>query len=382
MKALWDVLALAVYAGVSAVFLWRGVSLTDHVAGQGSDPYQFVWMLAWVIHALRLHQSLFYTHLMWQPLGVPMLWVSSVLLPSLMLVPLTLLAGPVVVYNLVILAAPVLAGYCAYRLCLRASGDPAASVLGGFVFGFSGAEMAMDFATPNLSLNFLLPCLALLALRRFTGESRGAVGIVLGVLGLAAQFFISIEMFATMVVFGALAWGLAWALNPEMRPGLMRLLRDAALTGVGALVLLSPALAEMFRHFGWVHIPSFWPYYFVDDPANLVVPTQLTLFGSGLAWPLAKHFPGLLQEQDAYLGLPLIVICVAYARRARGARHGAFWPTRCSPARWRVSGRSSGCPGRSRAFICPGRLPCICRCWARLCQRGLPSSPPWPPPSF
>jgi hypothetical protein len=289
------------------------------VFGAGSDPLQFVWFLAWFPWAISQHASLFYTHLMWQPLGVPLLWVSSVPLPCLALMPATLLLGPVVVYNLMILAAPVLSAFCAYVLCRRFTGALGA-LLGGYVFGFSAYEMAADLATPNLSLTFLLPCLVLLAVRRMAREV-GRVGAVLGAGGmLVAQFFISIEVFATMVFFAALAWGLAVWMLPAARARLMVLLADGALAGLVSGVVLAPFLVEMFRHFHYVNIPALWPFYFVADPVNFMVPTRTEL----LSWR-APAFPGILQEQDAYIGLPVLIVLVAFARRRVSGFLVAVW---------------------------------------------------------
>ena len=44
------------------------------------------------------------------------------------------------------------------------------------------------------------------------------------------------------------------------------------------------------------------------------MPTKRTLLGGGWAWPLAKNFPGILQEQGTYIGLPLVLIAYAFAR--------------------------------------------------------------------
>lgn len=310
----WHLATMGLYAALSVLFIGHGASITQGVFGSGSDPFQFVWFLAWYPWAIAHHQSLLYTHLMWQPLGVPLLWVSSVPLLCLVLMPATLLAGPVAVYNVMILVAPVLSATAAYFLCLRVSRNRVAALFGGYVFGFSSYEMAMDLATPNLSYTFLLPCLVLLALRRLSGETGRRAAVGLAVLMMVLEFFISIELFATFVFFGVCAWLLAYRVFSAQRPELRLLLGDAALAGMLTLVLLSPFLVEMFRHLHYVNIPKLWPYYFVADPLNFIVPTKLTLVGGAWAWPLAKHFPGILQEQGTYIGLPLALIAYAFAR--------------------------------------------------------------------
>ncbi len=332
----WLLAALAGYALVSVLCIGHGASLTTGLFGAGSDPSQFVWFFSWFPWAIAHHHSLFFTHLMWQPLGVPLLWVSSVPLVSLLLMPLTHLLGPVVVYNLLILAAPVASALCAYALCLAVCRNGAAALLGGYVFGFSSYEMAADLATPNLSLTFLLPCLALLVWRRAAGQSGRKATVPLATLMLVAQFFISIEVFATTLFFGFLSWLLAYALLVATRPRLRAMLGDAALACVLTFLLLSPFLVEMARHLHYVNLPAIWPYYFVADLANFIIPTRLTLPGGNLAWPVSKHFPGILQEQGTYIGLPLLFILLGFARARRGEK-----PARFLLALWLLFGLAS-----------------------------------------
>ena len=355
----WHLGAAAGYALVSVLCIGHGASLTRGLLGAGSDPLQFVWFLAWFPWAIAHHHSLLFTHLMWQPLGVPLLWVSSVPLPSLLLIPATSLLGPVVVYNLLILAAPVLSALCAYALCLDVCRNPAASILGGYVYGFSAYEMAADLATPNLSLSFLLPCLALLAWRRPGGRRTTTL---LAAALLVAQFFISIEIFATTLFFGFLSWLLAYALLAASRPRLRALLGDAALAGALTGLCLSPYLLEMARHFHYINLPALWPYYFVADLANFIIPTRLTLLGGNFFWPVAKHFPGILQEQGTYIGLPLLLILLSFAR-ARQEK-----PARFLLALWLLFGLASLGPqlwvdGRFTGIALPWsvflHLPCI-----------------------
>lgn len=313
----WHVAALTGYAAVSLCFLGHGMSLQKNLFGLGGDPYQFVWVLAWFPYALAHHQSLLYTHLMWQPLGMPMLWISSVPLICLALMPLTALLGPVLLYNLLILAAPVLSALAAYFLCLRVRRDPPAALLGGFVFGFSGYEMAADYATLNLSVTFLLPCLVLLGLWRLEHPGARRVTVGLAALMLIAEFFISIEIFATLIFFGAASWGLAYVIFETHRARLQWLLGDALLTGMLTLFMLSPVLVEMFRHDGFARIPDLWPYYFVSDLSNFFIPTPLTALGGHLFPGLERFFKADLQERDAYFGLPLLIILFLYARQTR-----------------------------------------------------------------
>jgi hypothetical protein len=131
---------------------------------------------------------------------------------------------------------------------------------------------------------------------------------------MGAEFFISTEIFAISAVFGGLAWLLAFLLHPARREALRVLLVDALLAGGITGLVLSPILINMLAH-PYIGLPALWPYFFVADPANWFIPTRLTWLGGAWGQQIAKNFPGIVQEQGTYLGLPLIAILVHVAWR-------------------------------------------------------------------
>ncbi len=319
----WHVAAFGVYAAVAVIFIDHGRSLTGGVAGYGSDPFDFIWTLAWWPWAIAHHLNPLHSSLLWQPLGVYTLWVASLPLLSLLGLPFTLLSGPVLTFNVWILIAPVLSAWFAYRLCLRVSGDPAAAMLGGYVFGFSSYEMAQDVASLNLSVTFLLPALLLVILRRLDDDISRARTVVLAGVILVCQFLIGSEVFTSFFFFGGIAWLLALYYLPARRQVLRRLLVDGLVTGPFVAVVLSPCLVSMFSHFHYLNLPAAWPYYFTADLLNLVVPGRENFFFPVFG-RLAANFHGDVAEVDAYLGLPLIAVVVLYARRHGAAGDGRF----------------------------------------------------------
>jgi hypothetical protein len=316
--------ALLLYAAISVVFVGAGTSLTTRILGAGSDTQIFIWFLAWWPWAVAHHLDLLHSNAVWQPLGVPVMWVTSVPLLALLAAPVTLLAGPVLSYNLLLLLLPVASGFCAYLLCRRLTGSFPAALIGGYLFGFSSYETAANLATINLGFTLLVPCLVLLALRRLAGEISRTATVVLASLLMVCQFLVSAEIFATCTVFAFIAWLLAFRTLPKMRDRLRLLLADAAITGFVVLLVLSPCLASMARHAHYLSLPPKWPYIFTANLLNFYIPTTLTWLGGQAAAPITAHFIGDLQEQGAYLGLPLIGILYLYARRNWRRPEGRF----------------------------------------------------------
>lgn len=313
--------ALALYGALSLGLVDHGVSITRRLSGQGSDPYDSPWFLAWWPWALGHHLDPFFTTKVWYPVGVNLNWITSVPFLAVLGAPLTLLAGPVVTYNCFVILAPILAAWFAYLLCFRLTRDVAAALIGGFLFGFSSYEMAQDAGALNLSFTCCVPALLLLVLVRVEGGiGRGRV-VALGSLLLIAQFLICIEIFAMIFVFGAIAWGVALQYLPERRAALRRLFVDGLVCAPFVALPLVPFFVSMAHSYASVHHPDAWPYFFTTDLLNLVVPSQMNLFGAPFT-DISEHFTGGAQEQDGYIGLPLLIIFWLFAREQRHAAGG------------------------------------------------------------
>jgi hypothetical protein len=224
----------------------------------------------------------------------------------------TLTAGPVVSFNLLVLAAPVLSAFCAYLLCLRLTRAPAAGVAGGYLFGFATYQTAQA-ATLNLCFTCLLPCLVWVCLARVTGGigRRRCVFLLFAIL--ASEFLISTEIFAMMVVFGGIIWLLAFGMIRQRRPELRMLLADGVIAAPAVAAVLSPFLVAMFSHYPFVKLPAQWPYFFAADLLGFAVPSGNTLLG-GEVHGLIGNFYGDLPELDSYIGLPLLLIVYGFAR--------------------------------------------------------------------
>ena len=295
---------------IATVFIDHGESLTRSIAGQGSDPFAFIWFLAWWPWAIAHHLNPLFTQLVWQPEGVYLAWVTSVPLLGIIGSPLTVIS-PVLTFNILVICAPILAAWMGYFLCLYIAREPLAALIGGFLFGFSSYEMAQDTAALNLSFTACVPLLLLIVLVRLDGGLNRPQAVLLGGLTLICQFLLCIEIFAMLFVFGGIAWGLGLAYMPARRPVLRRLLGDGLYAAPFVILGLSPVLVSMARHAGSINLPAGWPYYFVADPLNFFIPSGGNLLGTLLRF--SGDFNGGIQEQDAYIGLPLLLIIALFA---------------------------------------------------------------------
>jgi hypothetical protein len=317
--------ALALYAALAVGFIDHGVSVTRYIAGQGSDPYAFIWFMAWWPWALAHHVDPFFTKLIWQPLGVSLCWITSVPALALFGLPVTLLAGPVVTYNILIILAPLLSAWFAYLVCVKLTRDLPAALVGGFLFGFSSYEMAQDTSALNLCFSFYVPALLLVVLARLDEAISRKGSVFWASLILILQFLSCIEIFALIFVFGGMAWMAAWLYLPARRMVLQRLFVDGLYTAPFVAIPLVPFFVSMFRHYHLIHNPDIWPYFFTADLVNVFIPSEMNLYGT-LFTAVSKHFNNGInvgpQEQDAYIGIPLLVILFLFGRDEGGTPRG------------------------------------------------------------
>jgi hypothetical protein len=293
--------------------------------GFGYDPQIFIWSLAWWPHAIAHGENPFVTHAIWAPVGVNLTWSTTIPGLALLFLPVTILAGPILAYDVAAVLMPAFAAWTAFRLCRYVTGSTWPSLVGGFLFGFSSYLIEQDGYGGHLNLGsvFLLPLVALTILRFLDGKLDGR-GLVLRLAPqLALQVLFSTEVAFTLglALVGAVA--LAALTVPARRPRLRaRALPFLGACGIAAL-LTSPFLYYLIS--GGARGPFYSsPDDFDSDVLNFVVPVKTTLVGGDLLTGISGHFRGNLPEEGAYLGIPTLVILGLYARARWRTSTGRF----------------------------------------------------------
>jgi hypothetical protein len=312
----WAV-ALSIYLVAAIVLIARqGVADPTHVCvcvGPNGDPPFFMWALKWWPYAIGHGVNPFFTNLVWYPGGANIATTTGIPGIAIVLWPVTSLFGPIVAYDVAAVLSPVLAAISAYALCRHLCERFWASVVGGFVFGFSSYELGQLTSHLQVALVFLVPLVPLVILRRYAGRTSRPrfVAVLAGLL--AFQVLISTEIAFDVVLLGGV--GLATALALTRRPGRRRLVGvcgEIIVAGLAALVLVSPYLYWALikgnvADYGQVVGTVFAERYRLA-PLNLVVPTPITWLG-GNALPRLNQFEGGNgAEAGGYLGIPLLAI--------------------------------------------------------------------------
>jgi hypothetical protein len=295
---------------------WASPTSTSTAAGHG-DGALLMWFLEWTPHAIREGVNpLFSTH-MNVPEGVNVMWNTSLLLPGLVLAPVTEVFGPVLTFNLLLALGLGLSAWCATIVFGRYVRNRGAALLGGLVFGFSPYMLAQSLGHLQLTLVFLVPLL-LAALDEILVRQRRrplAAGAVLGLLA-ACQLYTGEEVLAFTAIIGLAMLLVLMAMFPREVP------RRAghALAAFAAAAVVFAALTAWPLYFqltgpqhvsGDLHRVDRW----ATDLLGPLVPNRLQAIAPAAAVELSSRFPGNLAETNGYLGIPLVLIIVFTAVR-------------------------------------------------------------------
>ncbi len=316
---------LLLFAGVfvlSVVYFLPSWSMGSSTTWPGhvGDPEQNQWFLAWVPYAIGHGIDPFVTHYVLYPSGVNLMWNTSELFPALVVSPITVLFGPTVAYNVVLLLGPPTAAVAAYAALRRWASPPSAAV-GGLLFGFSPFFVRQAQDHLHLSVLAFVPLMLLMFDEVFIRQrwARWKTGLLLGLVALA-QYFTATELFA----LDALVAGIALVILAVVYRNLVasKVRYAFAALGIGAAVFVVLAAYPLWVQFrGPLRVPQtiHAPDVYVNDLANVVTPVGDWL-SVGTQHGLVQSWTGNAGEWNGYLGFPLILLCIAamalYRRRA------------------------------------------------------------------
>ncbi len=270
-----------------------------------------MWAFVWWPHALLHGLNPFVTHTIWTPHGANVAVAAQIPAASLLMSPITALFGPIVSYNVLSIAAPVLAGWFTFRLCRYLTARWAPSLIGGYLFGFSSYELGHLLGHLNLVLTFLVPATVHLVLLWLDERvsSRRFVVLLTGIF--VIQLGLSTEILTTLVGIGGVTLLLAYRFSESDRRRRVALLPPRILlAGAAAALLTAPFLYYALTglptaKLNWATLNDLTS----ADLLNYVVPTPLTWIGHGTVGVFAHSN---FSESTAYLGLPVLLIMALF----------------------------------------------------------------------
>src|SRR5215831_2129706 len=258
--------------------------------GYKLDPITFIWFLNWWPWAIAHGLNPFISYYVWYPHGFNMTWATSVPLAALLMWPLTWLSGAVVSYNVLSLVAPALAAWTAFLLARYLTQDTPASLIGGYLFGFSAYELGEMQNHLNLNMIFVVPLFVLLVVQRIRGDlsRRWFVGAL--ALAMFFQLGFSTELLATSCFFGAITWAIFLAFATEEERRRLWMVAGEIILAAGIMAVAAAPFLYYFVMQNRADVPSqiHDPAAFSNDPLNYLLPYEV-LPGRTLFWADIAH---------------------------------------------------------------------------------------------
>jgi hypothetical protein len=234
-----------IFLGLALVLLLPSLRETSTTILGGRDAHETLWIFE---SNIRDFFSLpwFSTRGSYPWIGT-LAWGDNFLLPSLWGAPLVALGASVpLAFNLILLLAFALNGYCTFRLIYQLTGSSPASLLGGVAFLLLPTLNAPGVNIP-LKFSFILPLVVSFSL---SIVSRGGIrtGLWLGC-SLAAAFLTSIDLWIVGALSAIIVISGAATLHPSRGAGrpLRRTLGGVVL-GLIPLIPILDSYVEASRH--------------------------------------------------------------------------------------------------------------------------------------
>ena len=225
--------------------LWARVTWQEG----STDDIQQVWWFGWTAFALTHGHDVLLAQWQNYPAGQNFGLQGPMLGIAVLFTPITKIFGPVVSWNI---AVRFVFAASASSMCLVlrrwVTWWPAAFV-GGLLYGFSA--YMLTYASGLLFLTFVaLPPVFFLLLHEILVRQKwrpSTAGMLLGVV-CCVQFFLGVEVLASMIIIGVIATGLFLLLNHRHLHDTWRYMVRAFLYGgvVGGVLLLAPAAYMVF----------------------------------------------------------------------------------------------------------------------------------------
>jgi len=326
-----DMPVLLLLLVVSVIFLLPG-SLQPGRAllGYPGDSFQHAWFLWHFAHAVSHGQNPYFTNLIFYPNRVNLAWSTLDPIASLLALPVSLTAGPIIAYNVSLILQLALAAFFAYLLCLRICGNSVAAVIGGICFGFSPWMMGEALGHLSLVTAFPIPLYFLVlhsVLRRRNGRWRDgiALGLSLFLAALAHYNYMVFCILLSVVILGVDLAIEGWSLGVRVwRP----LVTSAMVFGILFLPLFVTMWATPAER------PESRPFEMIEEHSADLLGWLVPSWNHLLFGPAVRHWNvGLFSagyEGVVYLGPVIFVLAGIGLWTARGENRR--WMARLSVA--------------------------------------------------
>ena len=298
------------------LWLWRDPAWRT-VAGNPNDADQLAWFFRYDATAIaHFHLPALVTTAMNAPQGVNLMWNTPMLLPGVLLAPVTLVFGPQVSLTLLLTAGFAGSATALFAVLRRWQVGVPGAAIGAAVYGFSPALVHSAIGHYDLQFAVFPPLIVDAVLRLAAGRvSARRGGLQLGLL-VTAQLFITEELLLGAGLAAVLLLVVMAASRPRDVAARIKPLAGGVGIAAGVLAVLAgyPLWVQFFGPL-YQHGSPFTTDFFKNDLSGFVVPSSFMLFHTAGSAAEALRYQGQLPEYLGYLGWPLIAVLAAGAVR-------------------------------------------------------------------
>jgi hypothetical protein len=291
--------------------------IATHIPGGSFDALQNVWNLWWFKYAsVDLHSNPFYTNLVYHPTGVSLLFHTFNPFNAILSVPLQMIFGLIVSYNIIILFAFVVAGYGAYLLAKYITQDAAAAFIAGVIFAFSPSHFAHTAGghLQVLSIEWI-PFYVLFFLKTIKESRR--INAFLAAFFLLLTALCDLYYALYLACFSVVYLGYQFWMSKGQIANKELMTRLATLA-IAAAVLIAPLALPMLIELKYHISPSVETT--LEGSADLlgfVTPSTLHPLLGPRARNIASRFTGNAAENTVFLGYTVLLVAMYSGLRVK-----------------------------------------------------------------
>jgi len=299
--------------------LWKDPA-SRMVAGDTPDTDQAAWWLRYTALAVtHWHLPALVTTSMNVPTGVNLMWNNALLVPGLVLSPVTVLFGPQVSLNVLLTVGFAGSATSLYWVLRRWRVGTVAAVAGGLVYGFSPAVAQSAIGHFHIQFAVFPPLIVYLVARLLTGRGEpfrtgAALGLVVALQLLSGEellFNTGLAIVVGLVVAAAGRFRFTAGEDPGQGPAAEKWLGLASgiMTAAGIFIMIvGYPLWTQFAGPLVQHGSPFLLDYYKNDLQGFVKPSRLQLVHTASTANFVDQFQGGAPEYLGYLGWPLVLV--------------------------------------------------------------------------
>lgn len=311
--ALWALVLYGIGAFLVTANAWH--SPADAWSGGCCDPQQSMWYLAWTPYALGHGIDPFVTYQLNAPDGVNLMWQAPMIAAGILIAPVTVLFGPVVSYNAADAAAFTFAGWFTFFALRRYTNGLSGPIVGGAIYGFSSFMAPQAANHLQIALGAAVVPLFLMLFDSIVVRQRRSPIVLGAVLGLVAAVELLIFeefLFTSAVIATIFLVVLAVQRRDQIKLRAGYIATAVVTTTVTVLILCAFPLWIQFTGPQRIHGAVNDSDTFSIDLLNVILPTSYTRVAPTAATDVSQHFSGIFHEATAYVGVPLVIVLIAF----------------------------------------------------------------------